>query len=224
MKGLSAEAEKTLTAIAEKEFILEYTLVGGSALAVQIGHRLSEDLDFCRWKSSGENTPTVNWPEIEKHLNEFGIADKNILGFNQIDFFLNNGLKLSFYANQQRLSPVTEKVSILGNVHAPTIETIGVMKLELMLRRSSFRDYYDIYSILKAGASLKRMVHGAGKYSGHTLKSKDILAFISNGDNYKSEMNFSRLKPRYTVNEKEIEVFIRDCIARDFGKERGSVH
>jgi hypothetical protein len=120
MKGLSANAENIMTAIAEKDFMNEYTFIGGSALAIQIGHRLSEDLDFCKWKSAKDEKPNVNWPEIEKHMEQFGIAEKNILGFDQVDFFLKNKVKLTFYANQKRFSPVDEKVLILGNVYAPS--------------------------------------------------------------------------------------------------------
>jgi hypothetical protein len=32
--------------LAEHRFITTYTLVGGTALSIQLGHRLSEDLDF----------------------------------------------------------------------------------------------------------------------------------------------------------------------------------
>ena len=32
--------------LAQQSFILKYTLVGGTALSLQAGHRLSEDLDF----------------------------------------------------------------------------------------------------------------------------------------------------------------------------------
>ena len=29
-----------------------YTLIGGSALSLQIGKRLSENLDFCKWSTN----------------------------------------------------------------------------------------------------------------------------------------------------------------------------
>ncbi len=76
-------------------------------------------------------------------------------------------------------SPVTKPIIFLNNIRIPDIETIGIMKLEVMLRRSSFRDYYDVYSILKQGASLRAIVAGAIRYSNHTLKTRDILNFIS---------------------------------------------
>jgi hypothetical protein len=218
LKGLTEGAAKTLTGLSGSDFLKDYTFIGGSAIAVQIEHRLSEDLDFCTWKVYAHDEPTVNSTEIEADLVQFGIKSKNIYGFNQVDYVLENGVKISFYANQLYKSPVTKTVNIIGNVFAPFIETLGVMKLELMIRRASFRDYYDIYSILKEGASIGQMVYGACKYSNNTLKSKDILAFISNGENYSREIGFEKLIPRYQVNEKDIEIFIKSLIETEFHK------
>ena len=44
--------------------------------------------------------------------------------------------------------------------------------MEVMLRRSKFRDYYDIYSLLEAGVGLYDMIGVALRYSGHRLKTK----------------------------------------------------
>jgi predicted nucleotidyltransferase component of viral defense system len=221
MKGLTEVTAKTLNDISGFNLLKEYIFIGGSAIAAQIEHRLSEDLDFCKWKVHAHDKPTVNSTEIEVDLMQFGIKSKNIYEFNHVDYVLENGVKISFYANQLYKSPVTKTVNIIGNVFAPSIETLGVMKLELMIRRASFRDYYDIYSILNEGTSIEQMVYGACKYSNNTLKSKDILAFISNGENYTKEIGFERLIPRYQVNEKDIEKYIKSLIETEFHKTSG---
>jgi len=218
INGLTQQAEHVLLSISDKEFLKEFTFIGGSALAFQIHHRLSEDLDFCKWKTHAADRPSIDWPKIEKNIRHLEIVQKDLLGFDQVEFFLKNRVKLSFYANNQRFSPVTEYVPLKGFIKAAGKENIGVMKLELMLRRSSFRDYYDIYSILKEGANIKSLVYAASEYSGHTLKTKNILSFISDGDNYKKEKDFEKLEPKYAVNEKDIEKFIRQCIEKDFGR------
>jgi len=46
MKGLSKHTEVVFEQISKMECVKNYTLIGGTALALQIGHRLSEDLDF----------------------------------------------------------------------------------------------------------------------------------------------------------------------------------
>jgi hypothetical protein len=79
------------------------------------------------------------------------------------------------------------------------------MKMEVMLRRSKFRDYYDIYSLIKAGESLTEMIEIALKYSGHRLKSKNIIAMLTRSDRFIPDANFSALNPIYQVTPMEIE-------------------
>ena len=214
MQGLSDEASRVFEPVSKLNCIKEYILIGGTALALQTGHRLSEDLDFCKWPLPGKSD--VDWPQVLKELSSvFNKIEPDILGFNQVNFYADN-TKLSFYSNQLYKSPVKEPIVFLNNISIPKIETIGVMKLEVMLRRSNFRDYYDIYSILKEGISLKSMINKATKYSNHILKIKDILNFISDGNNFRKDKQFDLLKPNYQVSEKEIEVFVKSIILKEY--------
>ena len=95
------------------------------------------------------------------------------------------------------------------------------MKLELMLRRSSFRDYYDIYSILREGVRLKSMIYRVGNYTSHKLKSKNILMFISNSNNYIYDAGFEQLEPKYAVSGKDIENYIKQKISEEYSE---SIH
>jgi predicted nucleotidyltransferase component of viral defense system len=214
MKGLPVKITSVFEPVSKLDCLKEYTLIGGTALALQIGHRLSEDLDFCKWPLPRKSE--VNWPEILKELNSvFTNVEPDILGFNQVNFFADR-IKLSFYSNQSNRSPVVNPRFFLNNIKIPDIQTIGVMKLEVMLRRSNFRDYYDIYSILNEGVSLKAMVEDSILYSNHILKTRDILNFISNGNNFKKEKQFELLQPKYSASEKDIEKFIKEIIRNEF--------
>lgn len=90
------------------------------------------------------------------------------------------------------------------------------MKLEVMSRRNLFRDYYDVYSILQEGILLKDLVRICCNYSRHRLKSKAILSILSNSSLFKSEENFELLEPKYPVNSKDIETYIRSRILKEF--------
>ena len=214
MRGLSDETNKVFEPFSRLNCIKDYILIGGTALALQSGHRVSEDLDFCKWPYPGKSD--IDWPQILKELSSvFSKIEPDILGFNQVNFYADN-TKLSFYSNQIYKSPVSEPIVFMNNIKIPDIETIGVMKLEVMLRRSNFRDYYDIYSILKQGISLKSMVDKATQYSNHILKTKDILNFISDGNNFRKDKQFDLLKPKYLVSEKEIEDFVKSIILKEY--------
>jgi predicted nucleotidyltransferase component of viral defense system len=216
MKGLTKNTAFIFGQISNLIFLNEYTFIGGSALAVQIGHRLSEDLDFCKWKTPQDKKPTVEWKEIERQLIPLGLNKTNLYDFNQVDFFMENGVKISFYGHQLYSSPVIEKAHILGNINAADVTSIGIMKLELILRRSNFRDYYDIFSILKKGISLKDLIYGAGRYSDHKISTKSILSFISNGNNYTKEKDFYTLEPQYNIDHTDIEKYIKGLIKMEY--------
>lgn len=52
MKGVTKKTSAVLEAISYLECIKPYTLVGGTALSLQLGTRESEDLDFMSWQTN----------------------------------------------------------------------------------------------------------------------------------------------------------------------------
>lgn len=216
MRGLMQKTEKIFEKISKLDCIKDYTLIGGTAISLQIGKRLSADLDFCKWSTNLKtDNPAVDWPQIQKQLETVGEVDKEVLGFDQVDFFVND-VKVTFMALPKRLSPVTKVVPILNNIRAADLVSLGAMKVELTLSRREFRDYYDIYSLLKEGLSLKSMVDGASKYSNHTLKTRNALSFLANGSNYKRGKDFDLLNPVYDINNKTIEDLIKSIIKKEY--------
>ena len=49
VQGLSDETAKVFESVSKLNCIKDFILIGGTALALQTGHRISEDLDFCKW-------------------------------------------------------------------------------------------------------------------------------------------------------------------------------
>ena len=206
-QGLTAKVEAIIDKIAELECIKPYLLCGGTALAMQIGHRMSEDLDFMMWRISKTEKPEVNWNAIERELvAKVGeIESFNMLGFDQVEFVV-EGVKLSFFVSDN-LSPVTEPIEYIGNIRLADIESIMVMKLEVMLRRMKFRDYYDIYCILREGHSIHRSIEHSLKYSRHRLSTKNVIAMLLGGQ-FIADDNFATLQPKYSVTKEEIREYI----------------
>jgi hypothetical protein len=217
MQGLAEKTEKLFEGISKLSSLKGYTLIGGTALSLQINKRLSEDLDFCKWSVNlKKDKPTVDWPKIEKELATVGTIDsRDVLGFDQVNFVV-SGVKVSFITKQDNLSPVKHPVKILQNIIAADIDALGAMKVEVILRRSEFRDYYDIYSILKEGRLLKELVTGASKYSNHLLKSRDALIFLSDGRKFRMNSTFHLLKPFYKIDNLGIEDYIKDAIKKEY--------
>ena len=217
MKGLAKYTERVFRSLSTLSCLKDYTLIGGTALALQINKRKSEDFDFCIWsKNLKKDKPKVDWPVIEKELESVGkLSSRDVLGFDQVNFIL-DGVRISFITKQTNLSPVIKPVVILNNISAADITAIGAMKIELILRRNEFKDYYDIYSILQEGKSLKELVLSASKYSNYRLKTRDALNFLSNGNNFRKEKSFNLLDPVYDIDHKGIEDYIRSIIIKEF--------
>lgn len=206
-KGLTAKIDSMIEKVAVMESIKPYILGDGTALAMQIGHRKSEDLDFMMWRKSKKEKPEVDWTSIEKELIEkIGKIERfNMLGFDQVEFVV-AGVKFSVYVSNN-YCPVSSPVSYLGNIRLADIYSIMAMKMEVMLRRMKMRDYYDIYAILKEGYDISKGIDAALKYSQHQLSSKNIMMILLS-DRFMADENFKQLDPKYQVSKEEIRGYI----------------
>ena len=216
MRRLSPDTERVFNSIKRFEFFKDYILIGGTALGIQINHRLSEDLDFCKWQDDPKiRHKEIPWPEIEKDFKLYGSVKTDILDLYQVNFSLNN-VRISFYSNTLANSRDIQTSIEFENISVADIKSLGAMKLEVMSRRNLFRDYYDVYSILQEGILLKDLIRYCSIYSRHRMKSKAILSILSNSSLFKYEENFELLEPKYLVNSKDIESYIRSRILKEF--------
>ena len=126
--------------------------------------------------------------------------------------FIVDGVKISFYAAPRKRIPTMQEIPYLNNIRLADVESIGVMKMEAMMRRGKFRDYYDIYSILKNGADLHKLIPLALEHSGHKLKSKGLMAMLTNGDLFRKDEQFAQLQPVYDVSARDIEEYIKSLL------------
>lgn len=213
MIGLAPHTGLIFDKISQLECIKPYILVGGTALSLQIGKRQSEDLDFMKWRTTETEKMEVDWPQIQKELATIApIENMNLMDIDHVEFIV-AGVKVSFYANP-RYTPVSEPIHVQHNLFIADLLSIGAMKMEVMLRRSNFRDYYDIYSLLKEGIDFHAMVELSLKYSGHKLHTKNLYAMLTNGSRFAVDTNFVQLHPIYSVSVTDIEQLIREKMAK----------
>jgi len=208
--GLSPHTESIFEKISGLDCIKDYCMIGGTALAVQIGHRLSEDLDFCIWKKFRRDKVEIHWQTIFKELSSIGNVEKNILAFNHCDFYL-NGVKITFFGNDIKEPENLQRISFLNNIVVADPVSIGVMKIETMQYRVVHRDYYDVYSLLQEGVSLDMIISRARKYLRHNLKTREIISMLV-CENIREDKKFSELLPKYNVSINEIRQFIIEKI------------
>ena len=209
-KSLAPHTGKVFEAISKLECIKPFTLVGGTALSLQIEKRQSEDLDFMKWLKKRNEKPDVNWPSIKKELETIGtVKDYEVGGFDFVSFNF-EGVKLSFYAAPRKEVASMKRIPYLNNLYLADMESIGAMKMEAMLRRAKFRDYYDIYSILKEGGDLNKMINAALEHSDHKLRTRGLLNMLTTGKNFIKDKGFEEFLPVYDVSPNDIQEYIKE--------------
>lgn len=212
MKGLAPHTTAIFDAVTKLECIKPFVLVGGTALSLQIGSRLSEDLDFMRWKLNAKDKLEIGWPNIQRELSAIGTVEHtDVRGFDMAEFYV-NGVKLSFYAAPRKRLPSMQLIPYSNNLVLADAKSIGAMKMEIMSRRSKFRDYYDIYCILKSGADIHEMIAAAIEHSGHALKTKNLMAILTNGERFVKDQSFLQLEPKFDVSACDIQEFIKSLL------------
>lgn len=207
-KSLAPHTGEIFEGISKLECIKPFVLVGGTALSLQLHTRQSEDLDFMRWKESKDDDLDIHWPKIKKELETVGeVTQTDVMGFDQVSFVV-KGVKVSFYAAPRKRIPTMQEIPYLNNMRIADVNSIGIMKMEAMMRRSKFRDYYDIYSILRNGADIHALIPAAIEHSGYNIKAKNLMAMLTNGALFRKDAQFEQLSPIYDVTAADIEEYI----------------
>ena len=209
MNGLAPQTSEVFERITRLECIKPFVLVGGTALSLQLNKRQSEDLDFMCWKKSAKDNAEVPISAIKHEIETIGKVDSMDIGSFDFVEFVVEGVKLSFYAAPRKRIPSMQVIPFKNNLQLADIKSIGAMKMEAMLRRSKFRDYYDIYTILKEGIDIQEMIDMALEHSGHLLKRKNLLAFLTDGERFRKDKAFIQLHPVYDITPYDIQEYIK---------------
>ena len=175
MNGLAPQTSEVFDRITRLECIKPFVLVGGTALSLQLNKRQSEDLDFMCWKKSTKDKSEIPISAIKREIASICRIDSMEIGSFDFVEFVVEGVKLSFYAAPRKQIPTMQVIPYKNNLQLADIKSIGAMKMEAMFRRSKFRDYYDIYTILKEGIDIHEMIEMALEHSGHLLKRKNLI-------------------------------------------------
>jgi len=145
----------------------EFYLAGGTALALQVGHRVSVDFDLFSEKPFAANLLS----RIEEEFKGFNIEIIENQS-KQIDVTI-NGVNLSFIQYPFPIKYIKDKD--LGINIAPIAE-IAAMKAYAIGRRATLKDYIDLYFIIKDQfISLKNLIELCEKKYGREFNARLLL-------------------------------------------------
>ncbi|MFZ6013295.1 MAG: nucleotidyl transferase AbiEii/AbiGii toxin family protein [Bacteroidota bacterium] len=208
MTGLAPKTLAIFDAVSSLYCIQNFVLVGGTGMALQINHRLSEDLDFCKWVPVSNAANGIDIKTIEVELkNKFSEVKTNPLSFDQVDFYA-RGVKLSFFNEVGYTKPDFEPIKLKENLLSAPLGVIGSMKIKTMFERNVFRDYYDVFVLLKEGVvTIDQLIESSVRYHSK-LKKQMIINRLQRWEQVANEKGFAFLKPKYDASAREIGEFL----------------
>ncbi len=181
-----------------KGFSKDFYLVGGTALALQIGHRRSVDFDLF----SDNNFFPLS---IKKRVLKLGKNIDAILSQGEGEFTaIINQVKITFFHYPFFVEKNTNFKNI---IKMPDILTIGAMKAYALGRRAKWKDYVDLYFILKKFSS-EELVEKTRAIFKKEFNEKLFRAQLSYFDDidYSEQVEYM---PGVEKDRKEIEEFLK---------------
>ena len=133
----------------QSDTLQQYRLVGGTALGLQLGHRMSEDIDLFTDAPYG----SIAYPTIEKYLagtfpyvsGDFGadpaFGKSYLVGDDQ-----DNVVKLDIYYSSE---PFFDGLVEEDGVRMASLAEIVAMKVDVVQRGGRKKDFWDLHELLE---------------------------------------------------------------------------
>jgi len=188
-----------LNQLFSKDYLSGFALAGGTALALQLGHRISIDLDFFSYQPFNTN-------ELTKRISSDFRLDKEFIEIeeNTLNCIINN-VRVQFLThNYQQVRPDLND----GTIRLYSLSDSAAMKLNAVTNRGAKKDFFDIAALLEV-FSLKDMLNFyTKKYN--VVNYQHVLKSLSYFEDAESEMNPVCLKKQnWTTVKKKVSTSVR---------------
>ncbi|WP_129714943.1 nucleotidyl transferase AbiEii/AbiGii toxin family protein [Pedobacter sp. SYP-B3415] len=129
--------------------LAEFRLVGGTALSLQLGHRISIDIDLF----TDAPYRSVNFDSIDHFL-------KNTFEYIESDFGVNPGLGKSYLIGREAckmikldlyyaMDPFFRPAVVSEGIRMASLEEIIAMKVDIVQRGGRKKDFWDLHELLE---------------------------------------------------------------------------
>ena len=173
---ISPEMKTILAAFSSSQIGRQFYLAGGTALALQLGHRRSVDLDFF--------SQTLDIPSVRQHLEEALTPYHPVLADTSWGnlVYVAQGIRIGFYGyGYGMVAPLIEA----ENIRLAGVIDIALMKLDAILGRASRKDFLDLYIICQQIPLQEILGQASNKYPGvrdFTSQVAKRLAYFDRAD------------------------------------------
>ena len=164
------------------EFSKNFGLVGGTAIALHIGHRRSIDFDLFSENKFG------NQSLLNKILS-FGTPDEILVNRTDEFTFILKSVKFTFFHFPYKID---YSESFGYKIKMPNLLTLAAMKAFALGQRAKWKDYVDLYFIIKDHFSVSQISQKGQEIFGHGFNEKlfrSQLAYFD-GINYEETVEY----------------------------------
>lgn len=182
----------------------KFYLAGGTALALQVGHRTSLDFDFYTERAFDSHKIREEFDRRFKKVQEIYVAEDTLsLEVNNI------GISLFKYSY-----PLIRPLRKVESVYIASLEDIAAMKIIAISQRGIKRDFIDIYFLMEEFGLKRIMEFTKEKYPMFNIYvGLQGLVYFKDADEDLEKERFRLLKD---INWKEV----KDYILREVGRVR----
>lgn len=193
---LSEEQRELLPLI--RQFSREYYLAGGTAVALHIGHRRSIDFDLFKFSQVNQKR---NIDKIASSGLPYEVT-RRVTGQMNVTV---DGVKMTFL---EYPFPVTAEKRFDDVIRLPELIDLAAMKAYTLGRRSKWKDYVDIYFILKNYFSIDQISVRAEEIFDQLWSEKLFRAQLSYFDDidYSERVEYINAE----VHEEDIRNFLSE--------------
>lgn len=175
-------------------FKKDFFLVGGTAIALHLGHRRSIDFDLFSRKSF-DNT------KIRSKVSRYGKIQQTYINQEGEFTCLVAGVKCTFFHFDY---DIKTPFKFEANVHLPNLLTLGAMKAFALGHRSKWKDYVDLYFLLKDHFTVEEISKKAKVLFGGEFNQRIFREALG----YFDDINYSEkviFMPGYEVSDAVIK-------------------
>ncbi|MDD3481082.1 MAG: nucleotidyl transferase AbiEii/AbiGii toxin family protein [Patescibacteria group bacterium] len=175
-------------------FSKDFYLVGGTAIALVIGHRSSIDFDFFTNKEFDNE-------KIRNTIAKIGRIERVVRDEkDHYEIFL-DGVRITFLYYPFEIKANNR---VIGSIKTPDLLTLAAMKLYALGRRAKWKDYIDMYYILEKEYSLLEVINRAKKIFGEEFSEKNARVQLA----YFKDIDFSEkviFMPGFRIKDEDVK-------------------
>jgi len=171
-EAVTPSARVLLAALSQLPLLRPFYLGGGTALALRLGHRISQDLDlFANIESLDDDFRHSIMQELRQD-HAVNVLRDSVFGL----VLEANGQPISFFSYGY---PMLEPTDLVSGFQIAGILDIGLMKMDAIAGRGTRRDFYDLYFIASRVSLDELFAQSTNKYPySHGFEMRVLVALV----------------------------------------------